>query len=48
IVTLIYGEDTTAEECEAIAEAMEAEFEDIEFEVQAGNQPVYSYLISVE
>lgn len=48
IVTLIYGEDTTAEECESIAEAMEAEFEDIEFEVQAGNQPVYSYLISVE
>lgn len=48
IVTLIYGEDANSEECETIVETVSNEFEGIDFEIQAGNQPVYSYLISVE
>ncbi|MDE1548024.1 DAK2 domain-containing protein [Jeotgalibaca caeni] len=48
IVTLIYGEEATEEETQNIADNIAEEFEDVEVEVQAGNQPVYTYLISVE
>ncbi|MGP6138731.1 MULTISPECIES: DAK2 domain-containing protein [unclassified Jeotgalibaca] len=48
IVTLIYGEDTDLTECESIAEKISEEFAAVEVEIQEGNQPVYSYLISVE
>lgn len=48
IVTLIYGEGTDRDECEAIAEKVAEEFAHVEVEIQEGNQPVYNYLISVE
>ena len=48
IITVIYGEGMTAEESQLIADTIENEFEDIEVEIQEGNQPVYFYLLSVE
>lgn len=48
IITLIFGEDTNQTESEKISEVLSKEYKDIEVDIQAGNQPVYSYLISVE
>lgn len=48
IVTLIYGEDADHSESEQIAETISEEYADVEVDIQEGNQPVYSYLISVE
>ena len=48
IVTIYYGEDATEEDAQEIADHAEAEFEDAEFDVIYGGQPVYYYIISVE
>lgn len=48
IITVLIGEEGTEEEVESVIEEIEAENEDVEFEVHNGAQPVYSYLISVE
>ncbi len=48
IVTLIYGESITAEECQGIADRISEEYEELDVEIQEGLQPVYCYLISVE
>lgn len=48
ILTIIYGEDADASEVEEITEAVEAKYPDVEVDVHEGNQPVYTYLLSVE
>ncbi|WP_106448712.1 DAK2 domain-containing protein [Trichococcus alkaliphilus] len=48
IVTIIFGEDSDENESKEIAAVIEAEYDFLEVEVQEGNQPVYSYLLSVE
>ena len=48
IVTIIYGQDGSETEAQAIKKAALELDEDIEVEIHAGNQPVYPYLISVE
>ena len=48
VVTIIYGEDATQEEAEEICGMLEEQYPDVEFTLFAGNQPVYSYMISVE
>ncbi|MFT4413523.1 DAK2 domain-containing protein [Fredinandcohnia humi] len=48
IVTIIYGQDATEEEVNNLVEHLEAKFEDIEVEVHNGNQPLYSFIFSVE
>lgn len=48
IVTILYGEDVTEEETESFVEQIRDKNPDVEFEVQYGGQPVYSYFISVE
>nr|WP_235714789.1 DAK2 domain-containing protein [Halalkalibacter akibai] len=48
IVTLIQGEDATTEQTEQLASFLEVEFPEVEVDVQLGNQPLYSYIISVE
>ena len=48
ILTIIYGEDAETSEVEEITEALEAKYPDVEVEVHEGNQPVYTYLLSVE
>lgn len=48
VVTIIYGQDVTASQAEALREAVEAKHPDVEVEVHEGGQPVYYYLFSVE
>ena len=48
IITLFYGEDTSKEDAQAIRDALEENFEDVDVELHYGGQPLYYYLISVE
>ncbi|MGP4040339.1 DAK2 domain-containing protein [Gracilibacillus sp. D59] len=48
IVTVIRGEETSDEEESDIIAFIEDYFEDIEVEVHHGNQPIYSYIFSIE
>ena len=48
LITLYYGSDMTEEDAKAIADAVEEKYEDISVEVNAGGQPIYYYLVSVE
>ena len=48
IVTILQGEDATDEEVAELVAFVEENFEDAEVEVHAGNQPVYSFIFSVE
>ena len=48
IVTVLIGEEGDAEEVERIISSIEPEHDEVEFEVHDGQQPVYSYLLSVE
>lgn len=48
IVTILIGDSGEQSEVDRVIETAENEFEDVEFEVHKGEQPVYSYLISVE
>lgn len=48
IVTIIFGEDVTLDECEQLESYISEEFEDVEVEIHEGKQPIYSYIIAVE
>lgn len=48
IVTVLIGKEGSREEVDRIVESIEAEYDEVEFEVHDGQQPVYSYLLSVE
>ncbi|WP_088033676.1 DAK2 domain-containing protein [Evansella clarkii] len=48
IITIIRGEDRTEEEADELASYLEEQYKDVEVEVHEGNQPLYSYIISVE
>ncbi|MFD2510958.1 DAK2 domain-containing protein [Halalkalibacter alkalisediminis] len=48
MVTLLQGEDVTNEQTELLVSFLEQEYPDVEVDVQLGNQPLYSYIISVE
>lgn len=48
LVTLYYGESLNEEAVQALVEAVADEFEDHEFEVLQGGQPLYPLIISVE
>ncbi|TVT29164.1 DAK2 domain-containing protein [Salinicoccus cyprini] len=48
IVTVLIGDEGDPEEVDRIIEALESEYDEVEFEVHDGQQPVYSYLLSVE
>lgn len=48
IVTILQGEDASDEEVNKLVNYIEETFEDIEVEVHKGNQPLYSYIFSVE
>lgn len=47
-VTLYFGEGQTEENAQAIADKLQAEFENAEFMVLAGGQPLYYYYIAVQ
>ncbi len=48
ILTILQGEEATTEEVEALEAFLEENFEDLEVEVHKGNQPIYSFIFSVE
>lgn len=48
IITIIYGEGTDEDEADELAEYIENKYDDVEVTIFNGEQPVYSYIISVE
>ncbi|MED4854580.1 DAK2 domain-containing protein [Bacillus atrophaeus] len=48
IVTVLYGEDASAEEAAQLEEFLGDKFEDVEVEIHNGKQPLYSYIFAVE
>ncbi|PYZ93191.1 hypothetical protein CR194_08300 [Salipaludibacillus keqinensis] len=48
ILTIIRGEDRSEEETNELVAYIEEQHEEIEVEVHVGNQPLYSYILSVE
>lgn len=48
ILTVIAGEEATDEQTSFIESFVEERFEDVEIEIQNGQQPIYPYLFSVE
>ncbi|WP_019376512.1 DAK2 domain-containing protein [Virgibacillus halodenitrificans] len=48
ILTILQGEDVKDEELNTLVKYVEEAYEDIEIEVHKGNQPIYSYILSVE
>lgn len=48
IVTILYGEEATEEEVEAIITYVEETYPDVEVEVHNGGQPLYPFIFSVE
>ncbi len=48
ILTIIQGEDASDQETELLLQFAEETFEEVEVEVHKGDQPLYSYIFSVE
>ena len=48
VITVYYGEDTSKEDAESIADFARETFDGCEVELHYGGQPLYYYLISVE
>ncbi|WP_010096712.1 DAK2 domain-containing protein [Ornithinibacillus scapharcae] len=48
ILTILSGEDVSEEEVKELVNFIEENYEDVEVEVHNGNQPIYSYIFSVE
>ena len=48
IVTLMYGRDSNKSQADQVVEKLEANHDDLEFEIHDGGQPVYNFLVSVE
>lgn len=48
LVTLYYGGEVTGEQAQELAETLGEAYPDLEFEVIAGGQPHYPYIISIE
>ncbi|MDR1961751.1 MAG: DAK2 domain-containing protein [Gracilibacteraceae bacterium] len=48
VITIFYGEETTAEAARRLTERLEAENADVEVDVHDGKQPLYYYILGVE
>ena len=48
ILTILYGEDISESEVAELVNFVEEHYEDIEIETHNGEQPIYSYIFSVE
>jgi DAK2 domain fusion protein YloV len=48
VVTIYYGEETAVEEAETVSAAINKKYPKLQVELIKGNQPHYSYIISVE
>lgn len=48
ILTVLYGEDVSREDMDDLMASLETSYPDMEIEIHEGNQPIYSYILSVE
>ena len=48
IVTILVGEDVNDNEVMQIEDALIEKYDEVEFDIIEGNQPVYSFVIGVE
>jgi hypothetical protein len=48
LISLFYGEDISPMDAEALVDTLRSDYPEHEFEVQAGGQPHYFYIISAE
>jgi uncharacterized protein len=48
LLTLYYGQDVDPQEAQALADALAARYAELAVELRAGDQPFYSYIVSVE
>ncbi|ADC48148.1 hypothetical protein BpOF4_00395 [Alkalihalophilus pseudofirmus OF4] len=48
IITILQGEDASSELTDELAAYIESEYPDVEVDIHLGNQPLYSYIFSVE
>lgn len=48
LVTILYGEDVSDEDANALIDEFNNEYSDFEFDIRKGNQPVYSFIVGVE
>jgi len=48
IVTILTGEDGSAEQAQAFAAQLSDKYPELEIEIHQGDQPVYPYLFSAE
>ncbi len=48
MITLYYGQDVSAKDAEALAEAVRVKFPECEVDVHYGGQPIYCYYIALE
>jgi DAK2 domain fusion protein YloV len=48
LITLLYGEDVSAEDAKSLLAAIEERFTDCDVEMHAGGQPLYYYILAVE
>lgn len=48
ILTILYGEDVATDKVEQLVAEIESKYDDLEIEIHHGNQPIYSYILSVE
>ncbi len=48
IISVYLGEDVTDEEAESIQSQIEEKYQDLDIDIKKGDQPVYSFIISVE
>ena len=48
IITVYYGEDISKEQAEALCAVLEEKYPDCDVQVNAGGQPLYYYIFSVE
>jgi dihydroxyacetone kinase-like predicted kinase len=48
VVTIYYGEDTEAADAEEVSTSITQQYPQLQIEIIKGNQPHYSYIISVE
>ncbi|MDV2685386.1 DAK2 domain-containing protein [Alkalihalophilus lindianensis] len=48
IITILQGEDATNEQTDELVAYIESEYPEVEVDIHLGNQPLYSYIFSVE
>ena len=48
ILTVLYGQDVSADDAAALVSAIEKACPDLEVELKYGGQPIYYYILSLE